>query len=124
MEAASRGAKKENGLTIGILPDDNESRANPFVDVPIATGIGFARNYLNIMSSDAIISIAGSGGTLSEIGYAIALRKALILVQGTGGVTDMLAQHHSLFTDAIIYLANTGSEAVNLAFTHYSSVGK
>ena len=117
MEAASKGAKSRRGTTVGILAEDSPTAANPYVDIAIATGIGYARNYLNIISSDAIISIAGAGGTLSEIGFAIALQKRLILVQGTGGVTDMVSQHLPLFPNAEIHLAKTSDEAVKLAFS-------
>lgn len=122
MEAASRGAKKVNGLTIGILPEHNESKANLHVDVVIPTGIAFARNYINVVASDAVISIAGSGGTLSEIGFAIALLKPLILVKGTGGVTDLIAQHHELFPEAKIHIAENALSAVNLIYDHYSDL--
>lgn len=114
MEAASRGARKFKGTTVGILPEENELGANPYIEIKIPTGIGYARNYINILSSNAIISIAGSGGTLSEIGFAIALQKLLILMQGTGGVTDMIVEHQSLFPNAPIYSAKTSQEAVNL----------
>ena len=117
MQAVSKGAKDMHGTTIGILAEDTASAANPFVDIAIATGIGYARNYLNIVSSDAVISIAGSGGTLSEIGFAIALQKKLILLKGTGGVTDMIVQHRSLFPGAEIYHAESSEEAVTLAFS-------
>jgi uncharacterized protein (TIGR00725 family) len=117
MEAVSKGAKSKQGTTVGILAEETPKAANPFVDIAIATGIGYARNYLNVISSDAVISIAGSGGTLSEIGFAIALKKRLILVKGTGGVTDMVSQHLTLFPHAEIYLAENGVEAVNLAFS-------
>ena len=119
MEAASKGAKDAQGTTIGILAEDTPSAANPYVDVAIATGIGYARNYLNIVSSDAVISIAGSGGTLSEIGFAIALQKKLILLKGTGGVTDMIIQHCSLFPNSEIFPADTSKEAVAIAFSEH-----
>ena len=117
MEAASKGAKSQGGTTIGILAENDASVANPYVDYAMATGIGYARNYLNIISSDVIISIAGSGGTLSEIGFAIVVQKKLILLKGTGGVTDMIVQHRKLFPHADIQLATTSEEAVNLAFS-------
>jgi len=40
MEAASKGAKQAGGLTIGILPQDHKRDANPYIDIPIATGLG------------------------------------------------------------------------------------
>ncbi len=70
MEAACKGAKEGNGLTIGILPGNKES-ANPYVDIPITTGMGEARNIIVARSCDAIIAIAGKYGTLSELAFAL-----------------------------------------------------
>jgi uncharacterized protein (TIGR00725 family) len=71
MEAACRGAAGEGGLTVGILPGDNRQAANPYVKIPIATGIGYARNAAVAKSAQAVIAIDGSYGTLTEIGYAL-----------------------------------------------------
>ena len=71
MEAACRGASEEGGLTIGILPGDNRRAANPYVEIPIVTGIGYARNVAVVKSAQAVIAIDGSYGTLSEISYAL-----------------------------------------------------
>jgi uncharacterized protein (TIGR00725 family) len=71
MEAACKGASAEGGLTIGILPGDNRETANQYVKIPIVTGIGYARNVAVVKSSQAIIAIDGSYGTLTEIGYAL-----------------------------------------------------
>lgn len=71
MEAACRGAQSEGGLTIGILPGDNRQMANPYVTIPIATGIGYARNIIVARSAQAVIAIGGGYGTLSEISYAL-----------------------------------------------------
>ena len=68
MEAACRGAKDANGTTIGILPGEDRSEANDYVDIGIATGLGHARNALVVMNGDAVVAIDGAGGTLSEIG--------------------------------------------------------
>ena len=70
MEAACRGADGEGGLTVGILPGDNRQSANPYVKIPIATGIGYARNAAVVKSAQAVIAVDGSYGTLSEIAYA------------------------------------------------------
>ncbi len=69
MEAACRGAREEGGLTIGILPGGSPADANPWVDVPIATGLGYTRNALVILNADAVIAVDGEYGTLSEIAY-------------------------------------------------------
>lgn len=71
MEAACKGAQAEGGLTIGILPGENRYTANPYVRIPIVTGIGYARNVIVVKSAQAIIAIGGSYGTLSEIAHAL-----------------------------------------------------
>ena len=70
MEAACRGASEAGGHTIGILSSDDPGDANPYVDDPIATGLGHARNALVVMNGDAVVAVDGGGGTLSELGYA------------------------------------------------------
>ena len=70
MEAACRGASSEGGITVGILPGDNRQAANPYVQIPIVTGIGYARNIAVVKSAQAVIAIGGSYGTLSEIAHA------------------------------------------------------
>lgn len=73
MEAACKGAKEGGGLTVGILPSDNRHDANPYVDIPIVTGLGEARNIIVVKSSQALIAIGGRYGTLSEIALALRL---------------------------------------------------
>jgi uncharacterized protein (TIGR00725 family) len=71
MEAACQGASAEGVVTIGILPGENRHAANPYVQVPIVTGIGYARNIAVVKSAQAVIAIGGSYGTLSEIAHAL-----------------------------------------------------
>ncbi len=71
MEAACRGASSEGGITIGILPGEERQAANPYVQLPIVTGLGYARNVIVVKSAQAVIAIGGSYGTLSEIAYAL-----------------------------------------------------
>ncbi|MFB6252225.1 MAG: TIGR00725 family protein [Halobellus sp.] len=70
MEAVCRGAADVGGRSIGILPTDRRADANEYVDEVIATGLGHARNALVVMNGDAVVAVDGSGGTLSELGYA------------------------------------------------------
>ncbi len=70
MEAACRGASSEGGVTIGILPGDKPEAANPYVQIPIVTGMGYARNISVVKSAQAVIAVGGSYGTLSEIAHA------------------------------------------------------
>lgn len=71
MEAACRGAKEAGGLTIGILPGTDRREANPYVALAIPTGIGYARNAIITRAAEAVIAIAGSFGTLSEIAFSL-----------------------------------------------------
>jgi hypothetical protein len=71
MEAACRGADSQGGNTIGILPGNSRYDANPYVKIPIVTGMGYARNAIVAKSGEAVIAISGSYGTLSEIAYAL-----------------------------------------------------
>ena len=70
MEAACRGASSVGGVTIGILPGDSPEAANPYVQIPIVTGMGYARNISVVKSAQAVIAVGGSYGTLSEIAHA------------------------------------------------------
>ena len=70
MEAACRGAHEAGGPTVGILPGEDRTAANRWVETPIATGLGHARNALVVLNGDAVVAVDGSGGTLSELGYA------------------------------------------------------
>jgi uncharacterized protein (TIGR00725 family) len=78
MAAASRGAKAEGGTTIGILPGDDRSAANAWVDVALPTGLGEARNVLLVRAADAVVAVAGEFGTLSEIALALRLGKPVV----------------------------------------------
>jgi hypothetical protein len=71
MEGAAKGAKDAGGVTLGILPGDKDSSANVYVDIPIVTGLGNARNIINVLTSQAIVAIHGAYGTLSEIALAL-----------------------------------------------------
>ena len=71
MEAVCRGANLAGGTTIGILPGDSPQMANAYVQIPIVTGIGYARNVIVVKSAQAVIAIGGSYGTLSEIAHAL-----------------------------------------------------
>ncbi len=71
MRGAARGARAENGLTLGILPGDDAADANDWIDVVVPTGMGEARNALVVRASDAIVAVHGGYGTLSEIALAL-----------------------------------------------------
>jgi hypothetical protein len=114
MEAACRGAKEAGGTTIGVLPAGSKSDANPFVDIPIATGMGTARNVIIVRTADAIIAIDGSYGTLSEIAHA--------LDQGKNVISLHSWPLQKIGVDkGLLIEASTPAQAVELAFKY---VGK
>lgn len=75
MEAVCRGANEAGGHTIGILKGTDPTAGNAFLDTPIATGIGNARNVLVVLNGDAVIAVDGGTGTLSELGHALDAEK-------------------------------------------------
>lgn len=105
MEAAAEGAAQAGGLTVGVMPgrDATESRPNAHVQLALFTGLGDARNYVNVCASDAIIAIAGSWGTLSEIALARKVGKPVVLVR-------------SWSLDADLPAAESAEDAVDMAF--------
>ncbi len=89
MKAASKGAKEAGSATIGILPGNNKSDANPYISIPIVTGMGYARNSLVIKNADVVIAIDGKEGTLSEIAFALQMNKPIIGIQ-TWGINGII----------------------------------
>ncbi len=114
MEAVCRGAKNGGGATIGILPGGDPQAANPWVDYPICTGMGYARNAIVARAARAVIAIDGAYGTLSEIGHALG--------DGTP-VVGLRTWDLSLNgePDTAIVRANNAAEAVDLAMTAANS---
>lgn len=78
MREACRGARSEDGVTVGILPGDDRTDMNEFVTVPIVTGIGFARNTMIPRTADALVAVGGRYGTLSEIAFALIAGKPVV----------------------------------------------
>jgi hypothetical protein len=79
------------GVTVGILPDEDDLKANPFVSIPIATGMGIARNAIIARSADAVIAIDGSYGTLSEIAFALQLEKPVFCLNSWNEIPGIIA---------------------------------
>ncbi len=78
MAAAARGAKEAGGLTVGILPGPDIRDANPYIDFPIATNMGQARNAVIVHTAQALIAVSGGYGTLSEIALALKIGKGVV----------------------------------------------
>ncbi len=80
MTASARGASDQGGLTIGILPGSTPKEASEYIRIPIVTGLGNARNCINVLSSDVVVACPGGMGTLSEIALALKCGKPVILL--------------------------------------------
>jgi len=78
MEATSKGMREAGGVTVGILPGEDKKAANPYVDIPIATGLGYTRNTIVAGCADIIIALPGEYGTLSEIAFALNMKKPVV----------------------------------------------
>lgn len=110
MEAASRAAAENGGTVIGILPGSDPQQANPFVSIPIVTDMGNARNVINVLTSQAIIAVRGSTGTLSEIALALKCRRPVVLLQSWN-------LHDAGLSDPLLHTASTPTDAVEKAFS-------
>jgi uncharacterized protein (TIGR00725 family) len=109
MEFACKGAKSAGGTTIGILPGSKREDANPYIDYPIITGIGYARNKLVVKTGHVVIAIGGSYGTLSEIAFALGYEIPVV------GLKTWAFVHHSNVVDSKVHYVNSPKEAVELA---------
>ena len=93
MEAASRGAQEAGGVTVGILPGFRKEEANPFVTIPITTGLSHARNVIVARSADAVIAVSGEYGTLSEIAMALKMGKPVIGLKTWENIEGVIKVH-------------------------------
>ncbi len=120
MEAVSRGAKEAGGLTVALLPGYDKNEANDYVDIPIATGMGFMRNTLTVRAADAVIMISGGVGTLNELTVSYENKPTVVLL-GTGGWADRMPEvaYEGRYLDQVkvgyLHYAKTPVEAVELA---------
>jgi uncharacterized protein (TIGR00725 family) len=114
MEAACRGAKSAEGLTIGILPGRRRADANRWVDVAIPTGMGETRNALVVLSADALVAVGGEHGTLSEVAFGLKLGRPVVglrtwrLVRGDGAIDESIVPAEDPQAAVAIVLALTG----------------
>lgn len=91
MEAACEGHAARGGLPVGILPDEEWQAANPFVAIPIATGIGPARNAIIARACLALIAVGGGVGTLSEMALGLQFNRLVLGMAGAPHVEGVPA---------------------------------
>lgn len=98
MDASAQGAFEEGGLTLGILPDDNYDQMSDYIRIPVLTGMGSARNAINVLSSHVVVACPGGSGTVSEVALALKNRRPVILFRfDTGTLFDAYAEKGQLF---------------------------
>ncbi len=109
MDAASRGARQGNGLTVGVLPTADDSGISPAVDVAIITGIGNARNNINVLSSQVVVACGMGVGTASEIALALKSGRHVVI----------LSDH----AEGVAFFRAIGGRKVTIASTPAETVG-
>lgn len=120
MEAASRGARESSahgpGRILGILPGEDASQANPYLDWAIPTGMGAMRNHLVVRAADLVILVNGCSGSLSEVALAWQWNKPVIALKDSGGWAQRLAgEPIDQRRSDVIHAASSASEALQLA---------
>jgi hypothetical protein len=103
MEAAAKGASMVGGLTVGILPGPSGNSANPYINIPVATDMGQARNVIIAHTADGLVAVSGGAGTLSEIGHGLKIGKPIV---GLKTIPNLRGVHY----------AETAQEAVARVF--------
>ena len=108
MEWVSEGVRERNGTIVGILPGSSMKAGNGHLTIKIPTGIGFARNFLIVRASEAIIAVDGSNGTLSEASFAVSEGKAVIVIGD-------LQLRRGKDREGDVFHVQTAQEAVDIA---------
>jgi uncharacterized protein (TIGR00725 family) len=108
MDAVNKGAKSAGGLTIGIIPTKDDAHTSEAVDVSIITGMGSARNNINVLSSAVVIACGMGAGTASEIALALKAKKQVVLLTDSQKAKDFFAELGS----SSVHSVNTPEEAV------------
>ncbi len=115
MEAALKGAKKRNGVTLAIVPWESHKKVNDYADIVVATGIGWSRNSININSCDGAIIVGGGAGTLNEATYAYMMSKPIVALTPSGGMAlELTNRYFDVRKTEYIYGADSAKEAVKL----------
>jgi uncharacterized protein (TIGR00725 family) len=109
MDAVNQGAKKENGLTVGIIWTDAHTEVSSAVDIPIVTGLGSARNNINVLSSDVVIACGMAAGTASEVCLALKAKRNVILLNDNQLSKDFFAD----LGKSYVYIAKNPDDAIS-----------
>jgi uncharacterized protein (TIGR00725 family) len=100
MAAASMGASQAGGLVVGILPGATVDNSAPGIDIAIPTGMGDARNAINVLSSRVVVVLRGGAGTLSEVALALKAERPVVTIGFPLGPMFMRQHESGQLTDA------------------------
>jgi hypothetical protein len=114
MRAACQGAQDANGITVGIIPQNDPSHANEFCDMIIPSGMGLTRDFLNALSADGVIVVGGGSGTLSEVCAAYMSKKPMVAIRGIeSAITPYIDGYIDYRKNVKIIGVDTPKEAVS-----------
>jgi uncharacterized protein (TIGR00725 family) len=119
MAASAKGARENGGLTVGILPDDNPQMASPFIQIPILTGMGNARNCINVLSSHVVVACRGGTGTISEIALALKSGRPVILMNFN--IKDVFERY---LKKEMLFWTKTPEEVIAMIKQIFNKAGK
>lgn len=112
MEAVCRGCRAGGGTTVGLLPGKDRKKANPFVDIALATDMGEMRNALIVRAADVVVALGGEYGTLSEVAFALKIGRPVV------GYETWELSKRGAFDDGIVRVSSATdavAEALRLA---------
>ena len=110
MHEVSKGAKSAGGLTVGILPSADNNQTSDAVDIAIVTGMGSARNNINVLSSSVVIACGMGSGTASEVALALKAGKHVILLSDNSTSKDFFKELDS----KRVHCVGTPAEAIEI----------
>lgn len=119
MAASAHGACENGGITVGVLPDSDTSYVAPHIRIPICTGMGSARNAINVLSSDVVVACPGNAGTISEIALALKHGKTVICMNFDTG--DLFSGYRP---NGRLYDCSSPDEAVGLILSLFPQQGR
>jgi uncharacterized protein (TIGR00725 family) len=109
MDASCKAAHEAGGLVVGVIAGKDSSRMSEYVDIPIFTGMGSGRNFINVLSSDVIIACGGMvAGTLSEVALTLREDRPVVLLNGEPDTRALLKR----IGGKLVHIVDTPKQAI------------
>ncbi len=120
MQASITGAHEAGGLTVGVLYDEDRELGADGLDIVLPTGMGAARNIINVLGSDVVVACRGTGGTTSEIALALRFGRPVVLLDFDPGQAFLEAGA----SEVKYSLAETPAEAIQMVAGYLKELGR